>query len=158
MPFVNRRVEPLYVSNKVLPNGCSTELENVANNTLANLVRQLANIADHATNIFDEICAESRDIYDRSSRLTIRATRLEEILGTLDARAVEVRKYFSEDSLMYLTIQQFNWVIRMGRWPLVLKTKSIWFAVVGSGWDCRDNVKSCINYVINVFGCSFGGS
>ncbi|XP_071801004.1 LOW QUALITY PROTEIN: uncharacterized protein [Asterias amurensis] len=90
MPFVNRRVEPLYVSNTILPNGCSTELENVSNNSLANLVRQLAHIADHATSIFDEICAESRDIYDRSTRLTVRAANLEDILGTLDARAVKV--------------------------------------------------------------------
>ena len=96
MPFVNRRVEPLYVSNKVLPNGCSTELENVSNNSLANLVRQLAHIADHATSIFDEICAESRDIYDRSTRLTVRAANLEDILGTLDARAVKVRKYLKK--------------------------------------------------------------
>ncbi|XP_022107227.1 Nance-Horan syndrome protein-like isoform X2 [Acanthaster planci] len=90
MPFVNRRVEPLYLSNKALPSGCSTELENVANNSLANLVRQLADIAGHATSIFDGICAEARDIHDRSCRLRTRTDSLSEYLQTLDARAVEV--------------------------------------------------------------------
>ncbi|XP_038076386.1 uncharacterized protein LOC119744510 isoform X2 [Patiria miniata] len=90
MPFVSRRVEPLYLSNRTLPNGCSTELENVANNTLANLVRQLANIADHATGIFDGICSEARDIYDRSCRLRNRAETLVEYMNSLDARSVEV--------------------------------------------------------------------
>ena len=95
MPFVNRRVEPIHLSRQALPSGCDTELENVANNTLANLVRQLADVADHATSIFDGIRAEAAGLFDRSCRLRERADRLREHLASLDARAVTVREYLS---------------------------------------------------------------
>lgn len=92
MPYIKRFVHPLYLSNKPLPKGCRTELESVANNSLCGLIRQLSDISDLASGIFEEIAIEAERVNERTQALRVRAGKLEEYVSRLDARAVKVRK------------------------------------------------------------------
>jgi WAS protein family, member 3 len=49
MPFNKRTVEPINLSRVQVPNDIPNELQCVANQTLANVIRQLSSLSAHCT-------------------------------------------------------------------------------------------------------------
>ncbi|GLG94812.1 Uncharacterized protein GBIM_01927 [Gryllus bimaculatus] len=101
MPFVQRVVEPVFLSrrnaaseeeenNKLLTD---YELETVANTTLSNALRQLASLVLIANDIFDSLTKELEDVRDRSSKLRKRIEAVEGKVSEYDPKTVTVREY-----------------------------------------------------------------
>ncbi|GLG94811.1 Uncharacterized protein GBIM_01927 [Gryllus bimaculatus] len=99
MPFVQRVVEPVFLSrrnaaseeeenNKLLTD---YELETVANTTLSNALRQLASLVLIANDIFDSLTKELEDVRDRSSKLRKRIEAVEGKVSEYDPKTVTVR-------------------------------------------------------------------
>jgi len=62
MPFNKRTIEPINLTQVQVPKDIPNELECVANQTLANVIRQLSSLSAHAQDLFDEII-QMLDIY-----------------------------------------------------------------------------------------------
>ncbi|KAK7867639.1 hypothetical protein R5R35_014830 [Gryllus longicercus] len=99
MPFVQRVVEPVFLSRR---NAASEEeennksltdyeLETVANTTLSNALRQLASLVLIANDIFDSLTKELEDVRDRSSKLRKRIEAVEGKVSEYDPKTVTVR-------------------------------------------------------------------
>ncbi|CAI9541181.1 unnamed protein product, partial [Staurois parvus] len=58
MPLVKRNIEPRHVCRGTVPDGITSELECVTNNTLAAIIRQLSSLSKHAEDIFGELFNE----------------------------------------------------------------------------------------------------
>lgn len=100
MPFVSRTIQPEHLSRKSLfdENGKSLvsdyELEAVANNTLTNILRQLASLVLVANDIFEDLAKQLQDVYERSIKLKTTINAVEEKLVECDPKRVTVREYF----------------------------------------------------------------
>lgn len=98
MPFVQRIVEPKYLSRTSLfdadgkPLVTDQELEAVTNNTLSNALRQLASLVLVANDIFNELNKQMKEINDRSEKLKIKIDVVEEKVNDFDPKKVAVRK------------------------------------------------------------------
>ncbi|XP_066153154.1 actin remodeling regulator NHS [Euwallacea fornicatus] len=96
MPFVQRVIEPKYLSRVTLFNEDGTlrvaddELEAVTNSTLCNALRQLASIALVADDIFKELGGQLRDVYKRSEDAKSRIALVEEKIARFDPKKVPV--------------------------------------------------------------------
>lgn len=99
MPFVQRVVEPKYLSRTTLwdedgkPKITDGELEAVTNNTLSNALRQLASLVLVADDIFNELRKELCVIAKRSEQLKTKIGVVEEKVAAYDPKKVAVRKY-----------------------------------------------------------------
>ena len=89
MPLYVRRIEPMNVSRKKIvfseaanltENNLVHSKEESANRTLANILRQLANLGEHAVNIFDGLENESDALQKRTQDLNMRIVTVEETL------------------------------------------------------------------------------
>lgn len=100
MPFVQRVVEPKYLSRTALwdcdgkPIVDDEELTAVTNNTLANALRQLASLVLIANDIFSELNGQLRKIGDRSEKLQVKISTVEDAVSQYDPKKVPVRKSF----------------------------------------------------------------
>lgn len=98
MPFIQRTVQPQYLSQKSLfdENGRSLvsdfELEAVTNNTLSNVLRQLASLVLVANDIFEDLAKQLQDVHERSTKLKASIHLLEDKLTGCDPKTVTVRK------------------------------------------------------------------
>ncbi|GLG94813.1 Uncharacterized protein GBIM_01927 [Gryllus bimaculatus] len=119
MPFVQRVVEPVFLSrrnaaseeeenNKLLTD---YELETVANTTLSNALRQLASLVLIANDIFDSLTKELEDVRDRSSKLRKRIEAVEGKVSEYDPKTVTVREYLQ----LFMTILQEVGVDRLSK-------------------------------------------
>lgn len=101
MPFVQRVVEPKYLSRTTLfdengkPKVSDDELEAVTNNTLTNALHQLASLVLIADDIFSELRKELSLIAKRSEQLKTKISVVEEKVAAYDPKKVAVRKYFN---------------------------------------------------------------
>ena len=95
MPLYVRRIEPMNVSRKKIVFTEATNLtennlvhskEESANRTLANILRQLANLGEHAVNIFDGLEIESDSLQKRTQDLNMRIVTVEETLKVRSAK------------------------------------------------------------------------
>lgn len=99
MPFVQRVVEPKYLSRTSLwdddgkPKVTDEELDAVTNNTLSNALRQLASLVLVADDIFNELRKELNSIAKRSQQLKTKIGVVEEKVANCDPKKVAVRKY-----------------------------------------------------------------
>lgn len=99
MPFVQRVIEPKYLSKTSLfnadgkPRVLDDELEAVTNNTLSNALRQLASLVLAADDIFTEFTRQLKKVAERSARLKGRIEVLETEVTGFDPKKVAVRKY-----------------------------------------------------------------
>lgn len=110
MPFVQRVVEPKYLSRTSLwdedgkPKVADGELEAVTNNTLSNALRQLASLVLVADDIFSELRKELCAIARRSEQLKTRIGAVEEKVAAYDPKKVAVRKYAYMCRLLYKSV------------------------------------------------------
>eukprot|EP00106_Octopus_bimaculoides_P004034 XP_014771476.1 PREDICTED: wiskott-Aldrich syndrome protein family member 3-like [Octopus bimaculoides] len=90
MPLIKRIVEPVHVSNVGVHPGVRNELECVANNTLANTIRQLSSLSKHAEDLFTELFSEASSVYNRLNHLQSRMEDVHRKVKQLDATVEEV--------------------------------------------------------------------
>ena len=90
MPFTKHIIEPINISQCPLPVGEPNELECLSNLTLANVIRQLSSLGQHATRIFDELTKDALKINNRSQLLTQRIENLKVKCSQLDIQNEEV--------------------------------------------------------------------
>ncbi|KAL3277058.1 hypothetical protein HHI36_012419 [Cryptolaemus montrouzieri] len=106
MPFVQRVVEPKYLSKTSLwledgkPKIEDQELEAVTNNTLSNALRQLASLLLVAEDIFTDLGNQLREINKRSETLKFRISTVDKKVTNFDPKKVSVRKLENLISLM----------------------------------------------------------
>lgn len=99
MPFVQRSIEPKYLSRTNLfdedgkPRVLEEELQAVTNNTLCNALRQLASLVLAADDIFQELGGQLQSISKRSEAIKLKINVLEERVDKYDPKEVTVRKY-----------------------------------------------------------------
>ena len=89
MPFNKRTVEPICLSQVQVPKDIPNELECVANQTLANVIRQLSSLSAHAQDLFDELVNDAGHIFQRAESLHGRIERLRFKVTQLDANVDE---------------------------------------------------------------------
>jgi len=76
MPFVQRIVEPIYVSRGEVAKSVTNELECVTNHSLANIIRQLSSLSHHAEDMFADLYNETKMFFKRASELNSRVEHL----------------------------------------------------------------------------------
>ncbi|RNA02909.1 wiskott-Aldrich syndrome family member 3-like [Brachionus plicatilis] len=90
MPFTKHIIEPINISQCPLPPGEPNELECISNLTLANVIRQLSSLGQHAGRIFDELVQDAAKINNRSQLLSQRIDNLRQKVADLDIQNEEV--------------------------------------------------------------------
>ncbi|XP_063824305.1 uncharacterized protein LOC135073964 [Ostrinia nubilalis] len=96
MPFVQRVVEPKYLSRTSLrdeagkPRVTDEELQAVTNCTLSNALRQLASLVLLAEDIFSELTSQLQGITERSKVAQTKIERINEIVEKYDPKKVPV--------------------------------------------------------------------
>ncbi|KAL0882527.1 hypothetical protein ABMA27_000989 [Loxostege sticticalis] len=99
MPFVQRVVEPKYLSRTSLrdengkPRVTDEELQAVTNCTLSNALRQLASLVLLAEDIFSELTSQLQGITERSKVAQTKIERINEIVEKYDPKKVPVPRY-----------------------------------------------------------------
>ena len=91
MPLIKRNIEPVDLSRSSLAPGIRNELECVTNNTLANVIKQLSSLSQHAEDMFSELFKEAGDIFERANNLQERVDRLKVKVTQLDSTVEEGR-------------------------------------------------------------------
>lgn len=95
MPLVYRVVGPKKVSNGKLELKGKTDSEFIAvnNETLVNVLRQLASVVTHAGDIFSDVTALTEQVGKRVRSVKLRLDELEAKTDLFDPRLVPVRKF-----------------------------------------------------------------
>lgn len=106
MPFYKRTIEPSYLSQVKVPNDIPNELECVANQTLANIIRQLSSLSAHAQDLFDELITDAGCIFQRTEALHGRIERLKYKITQLDSNIEE-----GSLSFFFIVKQNIDWFI-----------------------------------------------
>ncbi|CAE1244705.1 Wiskott-Aldrich syndrome protein family member 3 [Acanthosepion pharaonis] len=86
----SKSLEPIHVSNVGVHPAVRNELECVANNTLANTIRQLSSLSKHAEDMFTELFTEASSVYNRLNQLQSRMEDVHRKVKQLDATVEEV--------------------------------------------------------------------
>ena len=86
MPLVLRSLNPISVGRQFSPDQKKEveSYEELANRTLTNLIRQLATLGQHASDIFSRVESEAGEIQNRAEKLTKRATQVQDQIQKLD--------------------------------------------------------------------------
>jgi len=90
MPFTKHIIEPINISQCPLPPGEPNELECLSNLTLANVIRQLSSLGQHAGRIFDELSKDAVSINNRTLIMHQRIENLKVKCQQLDIQSEEV--------------------------------------------------------------------
>ncbi len=90
MPFTKHVIEPIRISQCPLPDGEPNELECLSNLTLANLIRQLSSLGQHAGRIFDELSKDATQLNNRALIMHQRLENLKSKCQQLDIQSEEV--------------------------------------------------------------------
>lgn len=115
MPLIKRIVEPIHVSNVGVHPAVRNELECVANNTLANTIRQLSSLSKHAEDMFTELFTEASSVYNRLNQLQSRMEDVHRKVKQLDATVEEGNSDILTCVLfniyLFFDILVFKWLI-----------------------------------------------
>lgn len=90
MPFTKHIIEPIDISQCPLPPGEPNELECLSNLTLANVIRQLSSLGQHAGRLFDELFQDALKTNSRISILNQRIQGLKSKCAQLDIQNEDV--------------------------------------------------------------------
>lgn len=93
MPFVNRTVTPSRVSHTKVDKTVRDELEFVTECTLANLIRQMSTVAQHASDIFSNVHDELTLVHNRVAGLAQRVEVLNYHIEQLDSSTEECKSH-----------------------------------------------------------------
>ncbi|XP_066517801.1 actin-binding protein WASF3 [Hoplias malabaricus] len=106
MPLVKRNIDPRHLSRGALPEGISSELECVSNNTLSTIIRQLSSLSKHAEDVFGELFNEANTFYlranslqDRIDRLAVKVTQLDSSVEEVSLQDINMRKAFRSSTV-----------------------------------------------------------
>ncbi|VVC87479.1 unnamed protein product [Leptidea sinapis] len=105
MPFVERVVEPKFLSRTSLHDQAGTqkvtdeELQAVTNCTLSNALRQLASLVLLAEDIFSELTSQLEGVTERSKAAQTKLGKINELVEKYDPKNVPVRKYLQLTTL-----------------------------------------------------------
>ncbi|XP_044132318.1 wiskott-Aldrich syndrome protein family member 3 [Bufo gargarizans] len=106
MPLVKRNIEPRHLCRGSVPDGITSELECVTNNTLAAIIRQLSSLSKHAEDIFGELFNEANTFYiranslqDRIDRLAVKVTQLDSTVEEVSLQDINMRKAFKSSTI-----------------------------------------------------------
>ena len=94
MPFVNRQIQPIWLAK-----GCANadkledHINNAPNTILVNALHQLSSLIQHADGLFADLAQECQTVADRTSKLRWRVENVGDLVESLDAKRVKVRKY-----------------------------------------------------------------
>ncbi|XP_028655337.2 actin-binding protein WASF3-like [Erpetoichthys calabaricus] len=106
MPLVKRNIEPRHLCRGTLPEGITSELECVTNNTLSAIIRQLSSLSKHAEDIFGELFNEANNFYlranslqDRIDRLAVKVTQLDSTVEEVSLQDINMRKAFKSSTI-----------------------------------------------------------
>eukprot|EP00045_Choanoeca_perplexa_P007870 m.72380 g.72380 ORF g.72380 m.72380 type:complete len:496 (+) comp14255_c0_seq1:125-1612(+) len=102
MPIVQRTVAPVQICREPIPPKCRNELQFVAVNAIAGLVRQLGDIARHADEIFGDLVEISTDIAKRTGQAEQRLRAAGQTVATLRV----VTKFDASDLISDSTYQR----------------------------------------------------
>nr|CDS29571.1 wiskott Aldrich syndrome protein family member [Hymenolepis microstoma] len=83
MPLPRYTIQPTRISQVCMPNKIDNELEYVSNETLCNLMHQMASVANVASEIFEELASDLASITNRLSRIEYRVTAVTLTLKSL---------------------------------------------------------------------------
>ncbi|EDQ86277.1 uncharacterized protein MONBRDRAFT_38487 [Monosiga brevicollis MX1] len=83
MPIVQRTVEPVHLCREPLPPRCKNELQQVAVNALAGILRQLGDVARHAEEIFGDLVDIASNIAERTADVENRLTVARQSVATI---------------------------------------------------------------------------
>ncbi|KAM3171422.1 hypothetical protein ACTXT7_016659, partial [Hymenolepis weldensis] len=83
MPLPRYTIQPTHISQVRLPDKIDNELEYVSNETLCNLMHQMASVANVASEIFDELTSDLASITNRLTRIESRVTAVTTTLKSL---------------------------------------------------------------------------
>ncbi|KAH3724870.1 actin-binding protein WASF3-like [Dreissena polymorpha] len=90
MPFIQRIVEPVRVSHGAIDRSIQNELECVTNNSLANIIRQLSSLSQHAEDMFSDLYRETTAFFHRATTLNERVEHLRVQVTMLNPTEEEV--------------------------------------------------------------------
>ncbi|KAL4233641.1 Wiskott-Aldrich syndrome protein member 1 [Mactra antiquata] len=90
MPFIQRIVDPTHVSRVEVDSSVTNELECVTNHSLANIIRQLSSLSQHAEDMFADLYKETVTFFNRSSELNNRVEHLRMKVTQLNPTEEEV--------------------------------------------------------------------
>ena len=85
MPLPRYTIQPTRISQVQMPEKLDNELEFVSNETLCNLMHQMASVASVASEIFDELTTDLAAISNRLGRIEERVTSISSTLKSLPA-------------------------------------------------------------------------
>lgn len=113
MPLIYRTVQPKKVSNGKLELKGKRDSEFIAvnNETLVNVLRQLASVVTHAGDIFSDVANLTEQVGKRVRSVKLRLDELEAKADLFDPRLVPVRKlhfFLNHFSFLYLNLNQFT--------------------------------------------------
>ncbi|CAH8653635.1 Wiskott-Aldrich syndrome protein member 3, variant 2 [Schistosoma haematobium] len=78
MPLPKHTVQPVKLSQVIVPNGIDNELEFVVNSTVCNVMRQIASVSRLANTMFEELTIDFSRLVERTVRLQNRLGKLHE--------------------------------------------------------------------------------
>ena len=93
MPFVKRKVSPVQIARRKIPESHKFELTAVCNNALLCVLDQLASLTLLADNLFSELTHECEQISLRTELIQSKVCKLEHYVDSMDFRSVPIRKF-----------------------------------------------------------------
>lgn len=78
MPLPKHTVQPVKLSQVIVPNGIDNELEFAVNSTVCNVMRQIASVSRLANTMFEELTTDFSRLVERTVRLQNRLGKLHE--------------------------------------------------------------------------------
>ena len=86
MPLVLRSLNPINVGRQFSPDQKKEveSYEELANRTLTNLIRQLATLGHHASDVFSRVESEAKEIQNRADKLSKRTIQVQDQIQKLD--------------------------------------------------------------------------
>jgi hypothetical protein len=108
MPFTKHIIQPTNISQCPLPPGEPNELECLSNLTLANVIRQLSSLGEHAGRIFNELSQDALKLNKRSEILFQRIDGLRQKCNQLDIQNEEVSLIDGQNKKQFSSINKMD--------------------------------------------------
>ena len=89
MPFTKHVIQPINIAQCPIPNNEKNELECLSNLTLANIIRQLSSLGEHADRVFSELIQDAVSIGIRTQKVTERIELLRVKISHLEHQSEE---------------------------------------------------------------------
>jgi hypothetical protein len=109
MPFKQFQVEPVKISQCLIPAKEKNELEYLNNHAMASLIRQIASLGTFANQVFSNLISDAQNISSRTVKLNERIKNLREKVSKQDAEYADPPKAYFNRSDHYCSDQSKRW-------------------------------------------------